>query len=81
MRERDLAERRRVAPGWLDSDAKLLQPQKAQEAPSTSASQIPQESLLDTPDHEAVAADRAKAEAEGEELDRAFGGMAMRGNG
>ncbi|KAK7745173.1 hypothetical protein SLS62_009886 [Diatrype stigma] len=29
IRERDLAEKRRVAPGWLDSDARLLEPEAA----------------------------------------------------
>ncbi|KAL1839308.1 hypothetical protein VTK73DRAFT_4073 [Phialemonium thermophilum] len=28
IRERDLAEKRRVAPGWLDSDARLLEPER-----------------------------------------------------
>ena len=27
IRDRDLAEKRRVAPGWLDSDARLLEPE------------------------------------------------------
>lgn len=29
IRARDLAEKRRVAPGWLDSDARLLEPERA----------------------------------------------------
>ena len=28
IRDRDLAEKRRVAPGWLDSDARLLEPER-----------------------------------------------------
>lgn len=28
IRERELAEKRRVAPGWLDSDARLLEPER-----------------------------------------------------
>lgn len=29
IRERELAEKRRVAPGWLDSEARLLEPERA----------------------------------------------------
>ncbi|KAL2152178.1 hypothetical protein VTH82DRAFT_5362 [Thermothelomyces myriococcoides] len=36
IRARDLAEKRRVAPGWLDSDARLLEPEKKGPAPSSS---------------------------------------------
>ncbi|KAL4967755.1 uncharacterized protein BDV14DRAFT_197766 [Aspergillus stella-maris] len=71
---RDLAEKRRVAPGWLDRDEKLLQPSNA--SPQLSQSQ-PSQSLLDS-----AASDSAAAELpsmaprnEGEELDRAFGGL------
>ncbi|ROV96856.1 hypothetical protein VPNG_09226 [Cytospora leucostoma] len=37
IRARELAEKRRVAPGWLDSDARLLEPQKAGGAVSSGA--------------------------------------------
>ncbi|KAL4952534.1 hypothetical protein BDW69DRAFT_195585 [Aspergillus filifer] len=74
---RDLAEKRRVAPGWLDRDEKLLQPSNA--SPQLSQSQ-PGQSLLDS-----AASDSAAAELpsmaprnEGEELDRAFGGLALK---
>jgi hypothetical protein len=32
IRARELAEKRRVAPGWLDSDARLLEPEQRQQA-------------------------------------------------
>ncbi|KAG6040314.1 hypothetical protein E4U41_000910 [Claviceps citrina] len=39
LRQRDLAEKRRVAPGWLDSESRLLEPQRMseQKAPSEEA--------------------------------------------
>ncbi|KAL3458536.1 hypothetical protein BJX64DRAFT_266352 [Aspergillus heterothallicus] len=72
---RDLAEKRRVAPGWLDRDEKLLQPSNA---PSNRLSQSqPSQSLLDDAASDAAAAELPSMAArnEGEELDRAFGGL------
>ena len=42
IRARDLAEKRRVAPGWLDSDARLLEPERKPDTttPSPSYSQF-----------------------------------------
>ncbi|PFH58367.1 hypothetical protein XA68_13752 [Ophiocordyceps unilateralis] len=65
IRERDLAEKRRVAPGWLDSEARLLQPE-----PSPSAQQHP------VPKSEGLY--EADEPDPGVELDRAFGGMELR---
>lgn len=74
IRQRDLAEKRRVAPGWLDREEKLLQPTRL--TPS-SAEQTQEQSLLDS-----ESADQASSRLpsmtprdEGEELDRAFGGL------
>lgn len=64
--ERELAEKRRVAPGWLDRDEKILEPTKAG----------PQESIMDTETLDVKAAGMAMSPTrEGEELDRAFGGL------
>ncbi|KAL4896009.1 hypothetical protein BDV59DRAFT_126264 [Aspergillus ambiguus] len=70
--QRDLAEKRRVAPGWLDRDEKLLQPSRA----TTAASNEPT-SLLDSSavDPGASSLPSMKPHDEGEELDRAFGGL------
>ena len=71
-RERELAEKRRVAPGWLDSESRMLEPERT-EGPS--------ESLMDNETEEQKAAAEAKAKAkedEGAQLDRAFGDMAIR---
>ncbi|TVY40308.1 hypothetical protein LOCC1_G005418 [Lachnellula occidentalis] len=77
---RELAEKRRVAPGWLDSEARILEPEKKN---TGTGSQDPaQENLMD--------ADVSRAEAsglqgtpvtlprgDGDELDRAFGGLGI----
>lgn len=72
-KERELAEKRRVAPGWLDSESRMLEPERSG-GPD-------QPTLMDTESEEqkAAAAAKAKAEAdEGAQLDRAFGDMALR---
>ncbi|KAL6849219.1 hypothetical protein ACO1O0_008749 [Amphichorda felina] len=73
IRERELAEKRRVAPGWLDSDARILEPERP-------ATQVEQVSLMDRESEEQkAAAGTVPATGDGgEELDRAFGGMALK---
>lgn len=74
IKEAELAEKRRVAPGWLDRDEKILEPVKA-------GSQTPQPDLLDahTSDGKGtVMAPAISPNREGEELDRAFGGLNMK---
>ncbi len=74
IKERELAEKRRVAPGWLDRDEKILEPVKA-------GKQAAQPDLLDTPASDgqsSVMAPAISPTREGEELDRAFGGLAMK---
>ncbi len=74
IREKDLAEKRRVAPGWLDREEKILAPTKAGEARN-------QADLLDSRSSEGDAAAMPPAMSpsrEGEELDRAFGGLDMK---
>ncbi|KAE8348552.1 hypothetical protein BDV28DRAFT_87214 [Aspergillus coremiiformis] len=73
--QRDLAEKRRVAPGWLDRDEKLLQPSRSMS--SSSHSGQPEPSLLDSlsADPDASKLPSMKPRDEGEELDRAFGGL------
>lgn len=70
IRERDLAEKRRLAPGWLDSDARLLQPEKGAAA-SAAAAKAEDELMVGDP----VAGQANPATDEGAALDRAFGGM------
>ncbi|KAJ5461935.1 uncharacterized protein N7458_003487 [Penicillium daleae] len=78
IRQRELAEKRRVAPGWLDRDEKLLQPSRAGGSAASTADQGG--SLLDS-----ISADQGSSTLpamvprdEGEELDRAFGGLGVK---
>lgn len=73
IQQRELAEKRRVAPGWLDREEKLLKPvQASQPASSTQPS-----NLLDrpSPEQSARGTPAIKPRSEAEELDRAFGGL------
>lgn len=71
IKQRELAEKRRVAPGWLDREEKLLQPTQA------SRDKAPTTSLLDrsSPQGENVSTPALAPRNEGEELDRVFGGL------
>ncbi|KAH8656567.1 hypothetical protein BGZ60DRAFT_417253 [Tricladium varicosporioides] len=75
IKARELAEKRRVAPGWLDSDARILEPQKKGSSSGT------QGNLMDA---EVASAEVSTLQStvihtqEGDELDRAFGGLSMR---
>lgn len=73
VRQRELAEKRRLAPGWLDREEKLLQPVSA--TAKSSAESAP--SLLDTATHDeqSQAIPAIAPRDEGEELDRVFGGL------
>jgi hypothetical protein len=72
--ERDLAEKRRVAPGWLDRDEKILEPTKARKSQTKG-------DLLDnrgSEDQIAALTPAISPSREGEELDRAFGGLDLK---
>jgi hypothetical protein len=74
IKEKELAEKRRVAPGWLDREQKILQPTRAGKSQD-------QPDLLDSPSADGSAAAMPPAMApsrEGEELDRAFGGLEVK---
>ena len=79
LKREELAEKRRVAPGWLDREEKILQPAKAAtdstvNRPERSASLMDQQ----TEETSDVAMQQPAPSQEGDELDRAFGGMTMR---
>ncbi|TKA63538.1 hypothetical protein B0A49_11325, partial [Cryomyces minteri] len=93
IKERDLAERRRVAPGWLDREEKILQPERRSTPGQQQQQQDAQGQGDGAPanlmDDEVVGAGNAQdagvsqmgaksATDEGAELDRAFGGMSVR---
>lgn len=69
IRDRDLAEKRRVAPGWLDRSEKILEPTKAASKASSD------QNLLDRQPTNLISAPAMSPSREGEELDRAFGGL------
>lgn len=79
IRERELAEKRRVAPGWLDSEARLLEPERAAGSDAQATQQ--QDSLMDGESEEqrASAGAAAAMSDEGAQLDRAFGSMKLQG--
>ena len=72
IKARELAEKRRVAPGWLDREEKILEPERRQPAAGSSA----QENIMDM--QEGSGPPERSLTQEGEELDRAFGGMQLR---
>ncbi|KAK6954148.1 hypothetical protein Daesc_004110 [Daldinia eschscholtzii] len=90
IRERELAEKRRVAPGWLDSDARLLQPERTgRPAEAEVEGQFAEMSIADHGNGGnnggggggssgggggTTAGISEMAVDQGEELDRAFGG-------
>ena len=74
IEQRDLAEKRRVAPGWLDREEKLLQPSRST---TYQQSQDNAASLLDgsSADQGSTSLPSMTPQTEGDELDRAFGGL------
>jgi hypothetical protein len=69
IKTRELAEKRRVAPGWLDREEKILEPAKAINATG--------QDLLDGQAAE-VKAPAMSPSREGEEIDKAFGNLAIK---
>ncbi|KAI1113707.1 hypothetical protein F5Y14DRAFT_203525 [Nemania sp. NC0429] len=81
IRDRELAEKRRVAPGWLDSQARLLEPERkpgAGPAAATAGTSAADSSLAGQLAGMSIAQQDGVSEMavdQGEELDRAFGGL------
>jgi hypothetical protein len=76
IRERDLAEKRRIAPGWLDREERILQPGRksigntlgpVNGSQGTIQSKPAASDLIDIPE--------TTTSKEGEDIDRAFGGL------
>jgi hypothetical protein len=71
-KERELAEKRRVAPGWLDSDTRgVLEPEKKDSQAGAGANDIMDMDMDEAP----AARQESAADQAGEELDRAFGAL------
>ncbi|KAF2841248.1 hypothetical protein M501DRAFT_1029365 [Patellaria atrata CBS 101060] len=72
IRERDLAEKRRVAPGWLDTGASgVLEPERKVEKRAENVMDMEVDGQDEGQEKE------GGGDREGEELDRAFGGMGI----
>ncbi|RKF63857.1 hypothetical protein OnM2_022052 [Erysiphe neolycopersici] len=69
---RELAERRRIAPGWLDSDARILHPNKPRMDENLIDSQI-EVSTVDASVTQIIHPEVLNKD--GDELDSAFGGL------
>ena len=80
IKERELAEKRRVAPGWLDREEKILEPAKKRDSVAASSQPNEKEVAMLGSQHGAPASENLiqEQDAEGNELDRAFGGMGIR---
>ncbi|CZT03927.1 uncharacterized protein RAG0_10549 [Rhynchosporium agropyri] len=82
---RDLAEKRRVAPGWLDSEARILEPEKKAEGGEHEKGRGKGKKSVDLMDVDVSSAEASGLEkvevvqknGEGDDLDRAFGGMRL----
>lgn len=87
LRERELREKRRKAPGWLDSEERILRPVKTEadggdeRGSKGSSSAQQQQSLLDDVADDAAGRGRDKQDAGvddlGAAMDRAFGRSEM----
>ncbi|KAI9679152.1 MAG: hypothetical protein M1822_007362 [Bathelium mastoideum] len=82
LRERELAEKRRVAPGWLDSEQRLLEPTRVQGANAAADALGAVGAGGEGGQGGQVQGVRQQQQQgssrEGEELDRAFGGMQIK---
>lgn len=83
IKEQELAEKRRVAPGWLDREEKILEPERSGTAtggaPGLGNAWIRDVNIMDWQDDGPQGASQAESSttAAGDELDRAFGGMVL----
>ncbi|KAB5575550.1 hypothetical protein GE09DRAFT_1092461 [Coniochaeta sp. 2T2.1] len=92
VRARDLAEKRRLAPGWLDSDVRVLEPERRGTGTPEVQGGGQEIDMLDGPavdlgffaggpgaqgGHGRGGASEMAVPDEGEQLDRAFGGLGL----
>lgn len=81
LKEQELAEKRRVAPGWLDREEKILQPNRLSGGGPSQKSDSGGHAthLMDQEDEQVPGGPGSSLpDAAGEEIDRAFGGMTLR---
>lgn len=72
VKDRELAEKRRVAPGWLDRDEKILEPTKVDNHDKAQPDLM---SSISDGNADRMIASALSPTREGEDLDRAFGGL------
>ncbi|KAF4950828.1 hypothetical protein FGADI_7919 [Fusarium gaditjirri] len=72
IKARELAEKRRVAPGWLDSEMHMLEPERSTPVQQQGAGNVPE------PQNTQSGTNTKATEDQGAELDRVFGGMALK---
>lgn len=79
IRERELAEKRRVAPGWLDVgvEERMLVPERRDGHGHSAGGGNSMDVEVTGAGAERMELD-SRAQDEGEELDRAFGGLGIR---
>lgn len=87
LKEQELAEKRRVAPGWLDREEKILEPKREGAGVGGGGGaadmagggmQGQSASIMDWQDEQGESRAAAGVDPAGDELDRAFGGMGLR---
>lgn len=76
VRARELAEKRRVAPGWLDREEKMLEPERRQTSAGVAKAAQTETELQNERGGGGTQAE--VDDAEGRELDEAFGIMSPR---
>lgn len=81
IKERELAEKRRLAPGWLDREEKILEPEKKRDSIAVTSPTDHSNNIMDMdsqPGQRGVEAELGlPSNPVGEELDRAFGSMGI----
>jgi hypothetical protein len=83
IKARELAEKRKIAPGWLDSDARILEPEKKNRHQRNQSANGNPVNLMDGDASSAEASSlgdsmASAASREGEQLDKAFGGLGLK---
>lgn len=74
-RGRELAEKRRIAPGWLDSEVRVLEPEKKEGAGQGEGADADAEAEMKGMEGAGAGAGAGAGGDGGAELDRAFGSM------
>lgn len=80
LEEQELVEKRRVAPGWLDRDEKILEPERQINRSGASGqnnAQASSNNMMDWQDNIDDRVSEPPENNEGNELDRAFGGLVL----